>query len=341
VAPATNFSVLRLNRDVFSRSRVGVIATRRTDTAGAENVAYGADATFNFTTELSASGYWAQTDSPDRDGPDASYRGQLQWNADRSGFELEHLYVGEDFNPEVGFVRRSAFRRSYGKGRFSPRPANLPGVRKLFYEASVDYYANPSGEMESREIEGAFRVEFNSTDKLNVEISESFERINEAFDVGDDLTVPVGAYTFRQASIRFELPPSRPISGFIGLRVGGYFGGRITEASWRGRAEFTSRLYAEPTLSFNRLVMPTGTSYENLVGSRLTYTLTPRMFVGALVQYRSSGAVSTNARFRWEYQPGSELFVVYSDGRSADDGGFPTRLDNRSFVVKLTKLLRW
>jgi hypothetical protein len=35
------------------------------------------------------------------------------------------------------------------------------------------------------------------------------------------------------------------------------------------------------------------------------------------------------------------LFVVYSDGRSADDGGFPTRLDNRSFVVKLTKLLRW
>ena len=40
------------------------------------------------------------------------------------------------------------------------------------------------------------------------------------------------------------------------------------------------------------------------------------MFFSALVQYNSSAtAVSANLRFRWEYQPGSELFVVYNEAR--------------------------
>ena len=48
------------------------------------------------------------------------------------------------------------------------------------------------------------------------------------------------------------------------------------------------------------------------------------MFVSALVQYNSStNLVSTNARLRWEYQPGSELFVVYNDDRNTLSRGFP------------------
>jgi hypothetical protein len=59
------------------------------------------------------------------------------------------------------------------------------------------------------------------------------------------------------------------------------------------------------------------------------------------MQYQSrTDSMSTNARFRWEYQPGSEVFVVYSDGRNTLGPGFPD-LDNRSVVVKLTKLFRY
>ena len=67
------------------------------------------------------------------------------------------------------------------------------------------------------------------------------------------------------------------------------------------------------------------------------------MFVSALraVPVGRPSTVSTNARFRWEYQPGSELFVVYSDGRNTRTPGFPPPLQNRSLVVKVTKLFRW
>jgi hypothetical protein len=58
------------------------------------------------------------------------------------------------------------------------------------------------------------------------------------------------------------------------------------------------------------------------------------------MQYSSSTkSVNTNVRFRWEYQPGSDLFVVYSDNRDTTGTGFPA-LRNRGIVVKFTRLFR-
>jgi len=106
---------------------------------------------------------------------------------------------------------------------------------------------------------------------------------------------------------------------------------------------FTPQLFAEPSISYNRVAGPFGSGDANVIGSRLTYTITPRLFVAALTQYQSrTSSVATNARLRWEYQPGSELFIVYSDGRSTIDpqNRIPA-LETRSVIVKLTKLFRW
>ena len=68
--------------------------------------------------------------------------------------------------------------------------------------------------------------------------------------------------------------------------------------------------------------------------------MTPRMFITALVQYASSTLnLSANVRFRWEYMPGSELFVVYTDERDTLFAGF-VGLKNRAFVMKVNRLLR-
>jgi hypothetical protein len=65
------------------------------------------------------------------------------------------------------------------------------------------------------------------------------------------------------------------------------------------------------------------------------------MFVSALVQYASSTeTLSSNVRFRWEYLPGSDLFIVYSEGRSTTSLE-RTSLENRGFVVKINRLFRY
>jgi len=88
--------------------------------------------------------------------------------------------------------------------------------------------------------------------------------------------------------------------------------------------------------------LPAGSFTSTLVGSRVTYTPSPRMFVGALVQYNSSrSALNTNIRFRWEYQPGSDLFIVCSEGREIDLRPHESGLRNLGFAIKLTRLLRF
>jgi Domain of unknown function (DUF5916) len=343
--PATDFSVLRLNKDILSRSRIGAIATRRgPGLRGDENYAYGVDAAFNPSSNLSITSYWAGTE--DTSAPGAtdrqSYRGQFNWNADATGFQVDHTYVGAGFNPEIGFLRRTAFARTYGSGRYSPRPKNWKGVRKVFYEGSVDYFENTTGTPESREIQAALRMELTSSDQWAVEYADQFERLFAPFRVTTGVVVPPGEYDFGQTRGLFSFSPQRPVSGTLTLTRGGFYDGTLNEVSWRGRVEFGAQFLVEPTISLNYFDTPYGTGDSHLVSARITYTLTPRMFVSALLQYTSATEqASTNARFRWEYQPGSELFVVYTDGRTTEERGFPPPLQNRSLVVKVTRLFRW
>jgi hypothetical protein len=342
---ATDFSVLRVNRDVLRRSRVGVIATRRAPNlsgGGSDNLTYGADAAFNFFSDLSLTGYWAATETPGLAGNNSSYRSAMNWNADVAGVQVEHLFVGDGFNPEAGLLRRAAFRRSYGQARYSPRPRQLRGVRKLFFEGSGDYYESTAGRVESREAQATFRIELNTSDQFNVELSDAFEHLDAEFAVAPGVTVPVGDYKFRQARATWMMSASRRVSGFLSVVGGEFYGGTLRELSWRGRVELLASLSVEPQISLNHVSTPFGTGDTNVAGSRVTYTLTPRMFIGALLQYQSATkAVSSNVRFRWEYQPGSELFVVYNDARNTAGTGFPPPVLNRSVVVKLTKLFRF
>ena len=105
--------------------------------------------------------------------------------------------------------------------------------------------------------------------------------------------------------------------------------------------EITSQFSVEPRLTLDWINLPVGRFTTQLVGSRVNFTMSTRMALSALIQYNSSNAaLSSNVRFRWEYQPGSDLFVVYSDGRDTVGTGFP-RLQNRAFVVKMTRLFRF
>ena len=105
----------------------------------------------------------------------------------------------------------------------------------------------------------------------------------------------------------------------------------------------TPRFAVEPNLSFNWINLPQGDFTNTLVGNRATFTVSPRMFVAALIQYTSgTTSVLTNVRVRWEYSPGSEMFIVYSEGRDTDPLA-PARgnpIENRGLTIKITKLLR-
>ena len=343
-AVATDFTAMRFQREILRRSRIGMIATRRSPSDnGSVNWAYGMDAVFQFYQNVQFINYIAQTQTRGLDGNDLSHRVRFIWNHDRYGIDTEHMAAGEDFNPEMGYVRRpEGFHRVHTSLRFSPRPKNIPNVRKIYYTANVEYFTDAKFEhVESRDQQATFRMDFTSGDRTQVEVSKTYEAIRTPFTLAKGVRVPEGGYDWRQVQGSYTFGPQRRFSGTAVLMFGSFYDGDVIETGWRGRVEFSPQFYAEPIVTLNHVNVPWGREYSNLISSRLTYTLSPRMFVSGLVQYQTrTDSVSTNARFRWEYRPGSELFVVYSDGRSTLSHGIPD-LQNRSFVVKVTRLFQF
>jgi len=342
-AVPTNFSVVRVKRDILRRSTVGFLWTRRSPLeSGADvNQVAGVDAAFAFYQNLAINTYFAKSDTPDRRNDDQSYRAQVEYTGDRYGFQVERLAVGADFNPEIGYLRRDDVVRSYVQARFSPRLPSVQAIRKLSWDASVDYFANRRGGIENRDVQGQFQIEFENGDEFQVDVTDAFERLDEAFEPVEGVFIPVGDYRTLDTRVAYRLGTQRKISGSINASSGGYYDGDRIEVGYRGRVEVTPRFSVEPNISWNLVTLPQGDFTSNLFGARATLTLSPRMFIGALIQYTTANdMVASNLRFRWEYVPGSDLFVVYSDGRETTGSGFPS-VQNRTFVVKIAHLLRF
>jgi len=343
-ALATNFSVVRVKQDILRRSSIGAMFTGRSlsTLGGGSSQTYGLDGGLAFYDNLSINTYWAKTRTPGSSGDDVSYRGQVDYNGDRYGVQLERLVVGDDFNPEVGFLRRDDMERSFGSLRFSPRPLSIASVRKLSWSGFLDHITNRAGVLETREAHGMFGVEFANSDQLNVGYTRLYELLDRPFRIAPAVTIPIGGYDFQNVRASLSLGPQRTLAGTLLVQHGSFFSGdRTTIGFSRGRFEVTPQLSVEPSVSFNRIDLPEGQFTTQLLTTRTTYTVSPLMFVSGLLQYNSSSnSMSTNLRLRWEYRPGSELFVVYNDQRDTLAPRFP-ELDNRAFIIKVNRLFRF
>ena len=128
------------------------------------------------------------------------------------------------------------------------------------------------------------------------------------------------------------------------MERGSYYGGDRTAFSiGSGKLAFTPSLTIEASLSINWVDLPFGGFTTHFYRSRVFYSFSPRLFLAGFLQYNSrNDAVSTNVRVRWEYDLGSELFVVFIEERPTDLARrrFSDTL-NCSLVVKINRLLRF
>jgi hypothetical protein len=350
-AESNNFTVVRVKRDILRRSAIGGMFTNRSVAVSGDGASqsYGVDGTFAFYENIQMLGSYARTETPDPDvvGENTSYQAKFEYGADRYGMQVDHLLVEDDFNPEVGFLRRDNFRRTFVEGRFGPRPRSIDSVRQFRFIGSVDYILTADTNLlETRLNQFAFQTEFENSDRFGVTLRDNYELLLEPFSPsGADFEIPVGGYAFSDIEVAYSLGQQRRVNGGMTLTRGDYFGGDITTLAVRqGRIAVLPQMSIEPSMALNWIDTPQGT-LQNILGvTRVNYAFNPRMFFSGLVQYNSANdTLTSNMRFRWEYSPGSEIFVVYSEDRDTD----PLRpqrfseLRNRGFVIKFNRLFRF
>ena len=376
--PSTNFSVVRVRRDFLRRSNIGGVFTRRTPIGGNANTVVGADANLFFFNDLTVTGYYTQSDNAGADvalqspvgagvsrtassrTAQSSYRTEIDYAPDLFGLRYEHLFVGSDFDPQVGFLRREAFRRNYASARFSPRPRRRQGyggqaggeraIRRHVFEGEIDYITgSEDGVLETREAQLSYRAELRGNDQWNVSVSDSYEFLRDGFNVIPGQRIPAGEYGFSTFRTSYVLGPQRRVAGTISGGSGSFYGGTNTELAYRGTIELSPAFILEPGITLNWIKLPgldnatADRKFDTqVISTRVSYMFSPYMAVSGLVQYNStSSSLGSSVRFRWEYRPGSDVFVVYSDGRNTQIGDRFPALQNRTFVVKVTRLFRF
>jgi hypothetical protein len=243
---------------------------------------------------------------------------------------------------------RGNMRRTFAQPRYSVRPRNSGVVRRYNFIGTVDYIANhATGSLESGLGRGEFNVDLQNSDAFRVFADSTHETVTRPFVIGPNIPIPAGQYDFNNFHVEYGLGRQRKLSGVGAFEHGSFFGGEKTSVSFAvggfnaARLQVSQRLSVEPGLTINRVTLPERSFTTRLITANTIFGVTPTMFATALIQYNSdTRLVSSNVRLRWEYQPGSELFVVYNDQRDRASAVVPG-LQNRSFIVKVNRLIRF
>jgi len=342
--PRTNFTVMRVRRDILRRSTIGAIFTNRSNApiVDGANQAYGLDANFSFFQNVTANAYYGQSASANRDGDQGSFQGRFDYSGDRYGLRFDYVDVGANYYPEIGFVQRRGFGRAFASARFSPRMRNSKMVRRYLWELAPEYVINRNEVVESSRTTARFLTEFQSSDQFTFDFMNNYELLERSFTVSPGVSIRPGEYPFNNATVTYAFGQQRRMSGTVALQAGQFYDGTLTSFTVSGaRVAILKQLSVEPSLTLNHGALPAGQFDTTLIRARVDYAFTPLRFFSALVQFNSADQTfSSNVRFRWEYQPGSELFVVYTDERDTTVVGYPG-LRNKAFVVKVNRLFHF
>lgn len=335
--PSTNFTVLRLKRDVFSRSEIGGIIVNK-DSEGPEfNRTVGLDSSFNFFNYLDINAYALKTESENNSDDDYAGRIGAQWQDDFWQVGASHMRIGEEFNPEVGFVPREGVHKTQGQLGITQRPrGSIPWVREFNPEVQVEYITNTENILETRTMEADFSTEFNDASFFRIGYERTFERLEEDFEIRDGINIPMGDYSWDDFSFFYRSDSSRKLSASASVSSGGFWGGDRNQ--YRGGIQFqpSYKFVAELNLTRNVVDLPAGDFTVDLVGLNSNYSFSKRMFLSALIQYNSEDReMISNVRYNFMYKPLSDIYIVYNERRDLDTN----EVRDRAITIKFTYVL--
>ncbi|WP_425155242.1 DUF5916 domain-containing protein [Candidatus Palauibacter sp.] len=342
-----NMGVLRLKQKVFNdNSSVGGILTTRVDANGERNIAWGADGEIRLFGDEYLTLKWAQTfddEVVERNPLDAgAFFAQFERRR-QQGFNYSAQYrrVGVDYLPRLGFQLRDDFTLFGGSAEYSWFLGADSELRTVTIGGSTDhYYRNSDITPESRTIAPMLLLAMKSGAFMTLTSRSSFESIREPFRVAS-LQINPGEYWFHEADLSWRLSRGGLLRGELGGSVGSFYDGRRASLQLSPAVNLSSHLELRPSYDINRFEFPGQSPLTtHLARIRVDYSLDTHLSFSALAQYNSTVDQTTvNARFRYHFHEGVDLWVVYNEGYHMDrtNGGIDPRLPfsaGRALMVK-------
>ena len=331
-----NFTVARVNHEFKGRSALGAAFINRSG--------IGVDDDFNSTIALDGklglgrkarmTGFYARTNGPMDTINEHSFRLKTDyiWNS----WEIGGGYteVGEGFNPEVGFLQRSAFRKPEARILYHYRPKNENSViLELRPHISYNSFWNFEGFQETSYTHIDNHWEFKSGMEIHTGLNLTTEGVLDPFEISDGVTVLPGTYRHSESQLVFFTNKSNPVSVNIRSVIGGSFGGKRYQQSATLSVRLGDKFNSDFIYLYNNYQLPVGDFTANIFRSQMTYSFRPNLYVQSLVQNNSANELwAVNLRLGWLQRANTGLFVVYNYNVREGD---PL---NNSIIIKYSRM---
>jgi hypothetical protein len=320
VAPGRNFVISRARYGFWKQSYVGGIFTNGDPTGHTDNSLAGADMSLA-TSNIFGSGenfdlsmFGAKTNTPDVRSRDFAYGAQARYPNDLVNLGYSWQAIGENFNPQLGYVRRRGVRISSLTSKLGPRP-QVWNLRQVTFGFNFDnYYSTVHNAVESRYYTFTpLGLSFHTGQRLQYNLTSNFERLFQPFGIHKGITLPQGDYSFIQHAVSFRSSSNRPLTYSIEYDKGAFYSGDsdqlIGTLSWRKSAHLTTGF----ELRQYWVRLKEGDFNTSLAIFRFNYSFNSRLHLTNFVQYDTDTRnVGWQSRLYWIIQPGNEVYVVFN-----------------------------
>lgn len=312
-----NFTVARVNQQLAQRSSIGAIFVNRQGMGEKENDynrTYAVDGKWGIGKKATISGFYAKTETPDTVSNEQAFKllATYEWNGLRS--YVGYTQLGQGFNPEVGYLLRSAYRKPEASVYKQFRMGGRFGLLELRPHATYRGYWNFAGFQETSYLHVDNHWVWINGLEIHTGINFTTEGVVAPFEISEGIFVTPGTYNHKEAQIVFITNPSKPV--YLNTRsiLGGSFGGeRYINTATLG-IRLGDKFNSEYSLARNDVRLPAGDFVASIFAARLTYSFKPRINLQSFIQYNSEADLwSLNIRFNLLEQANTGLFIVYND----------------------------
>ena len=365
VAPNNNFGVVRAFREWENRSRIGGIFVSRLNTNSPSdyNLTYGLDGRLGIGQDLTFSGWAGLTTTPLPSGtPDlregfnnGEYGYAGTGNFVTRDWEISGGYrqIGSEFNPEVGFVNRSAYRYISGRVLYHLRTEGVDWFREFRPHISGNSFWSLGGFNESYYVHIDSHFAFENGAEIHLPgWNLTGEGLDAPFQIRDEgdlpdggrgpIIIPAGTYNNQELLFVANTNRSAPLSVSAGVTFGEFYSGTRSSPYGSISYRFRDRLTTSVSMNYFDVKLDEGSFTTSLVRLTGSYSFTPRIYLQANLQYNDdSKNLGSNIRLGWLDTAGTGLFIVYNDTEflgDIDPLGFRSGPRQRQLVIKYTKL---
>lgn len=336
IASESDFLVARYQKELDNRSSVGIIATRRQDHEEARST-IGIDGHWGVGDQTELLGFVAKTNTPGIQSDEHAFSLQGRYNSPMWRYDLGYSEVGKGFDPAVGFLRRSDYRRISGTLHHNWQIEDAIGLKEWNQYYFYDGYWDFDGYQESGLLHLETWLVWENGADFWPAVEFVREGVKEDFFIAGEL-IPAGNYDSVVYLINGSTPSTKALRARINLSQGGFYNGdRFGVSAYLSfQTERRWRLFI--SYQHNDIDLPNqpGAFKVDLGQFGATCAFTAKTQLSTLFQQNfADDVVAMNVRFSWLRSANTGLFVVYNE---FDERGQALGYFRKEILVKYTHL---